>query len=581
MRKEITPIHQSKSWIYAVMAIACMLMIFSAPAEAQIRQSYNKAKGAVNRTRRGVNRVKRAMGSKKRKYDPSKDTTDVIVWSRDPYIPNSGMIRDYEHIYTFFHTAQQETFKLDPDLKAIGYDSINGQFVKSIGNNPPLDTKYEVMGWHPYWMEDAYKYYNYNLLSIISYYSYDINPYTGGYANSEVIDSLSTSGLLDSVRNNNTKLFLSVTSFGGRKNHEFLNNDMAIEYFQYQLLEILRSDTVFKGIDLNFEEIQLADKDKFTSFVRKTNARLKSEGYMMVLNVPYFNNNSIFDYEELNGNVTYFNIMGYDFSGEHSSYPGSISPLQGHKYQPTLQSALNDLLIANIAPDDIIVSLPLYGVSWDIVGDDTFFYESSIPYFQVKANYASEYSPPYYDALSSSFFYHIVQDDFTRICWFENETSLDIKFKWAKENGLKGVGLWALGYEQGSPEIWETVANNFQADSLVAVQSIATSLNGPYGIVKDIITYKKVIGFGFMVFSGFILLGFILSLTDWRVRDILFKNQSFRIIYMILAVVLITLSSNWWLSTGGEWDLEIGLGIGVAVVLLVNYLFSLYRKALR
>ena len=168
------------------------------------------------------------------------------------------------------------------------------------------------------------------------------------------------------------------------------------------------------------------------------------------------------------------------------------------------------------------------------------------------------------------------------MCWFENETSLDLKFKWLKEEkGLKGTGLWALGYAKGDEKIWRAVSQNFCIDSLSITNPVEVSYSGPYGLVKDIVRYKKVIGFSFMVFSGFLILGFVMSLTDWRVREILFQKQSFRIIYSVVFVVFFTLSMKWWLLESYSWYYVLLPVVTAAAIFLINLGFTEYRRKLR
>ncbi|MFT6036523.1 MAG: hypothetical protein ACI9XJ_002106, partial [Marivirga sp.] len=273
----------------------------------------------LNRTRRDFRGANKLLSSSKRTLDSSQDTADVITWKMKPYIPNSGMIHDYKYVYSFLHARQEYTFQKDFDLKSIHWDSINNVFYKNIGRERKLKKNVEVIGWHPHWMGDAYKYYNYKLLTMISFYSYDINPNTGNYWNPEIIEQLRQSSLPDSASKYGTKLLISVTSLGLENNHTFLNNELAQEQFFHEILELLQERPgIYAGIDLNFEEIATEDRDKFTLFVKKLNARLAPKEYLLILDVPYFNDKSTYDYQALNGYVKYFNIMGYDFSGEHS-----------------------------------------------------------------------------------------------------------------------------------------------------------------------------------------------------------------------------------------------------------------------
>ena len=48
-----------------------------------------------------------------------------------------------------------------------------------------------------------------------------------------------------------------------------------------------------------------------------------------------------------------------------------------------------------------------------------------------------------------------------RQIYFEDETSLGLKFDLAKQSGLGGVAIWAMGYDDGFDDLWELVAEKF------------------------------------------------------------------------------------------------------------------------
>ena len=75
-------------------------------------------------------------------------------------------------------------------------------------------------------------------------------------------------------------------------------------------------DGDFDGVDINFEQIPALYGDFFNFFIKKLSTRLQNGGYMLILDVPYFNDQNTLNYSELKYFVSYFNIMGYDFSGD-------------------------------------------------------------------------------------------------------------------------------------------------------------------------------------------------------------------------------------------------------------------------
>jgi spore germination protein YaaH len=537
----------------------------------------------VNRARQNYDQMGRLFSSLRRPRNPKTDTAAQIIWEKKPYIPNSGMIHDYQHIYTFIHRTQKYSFTRDYDLKSIEWDSVNNLFYKNRGSQDSLNPQFEVIGWHPSWMGDTYKYYNFRLLSMVSFYSFDINPNNGSASNPDDLDWLRKSSLPDSAAKYGAKTLISVTSLEKDNNHIFLSDEYSRNQFMEEITAILNENkNRFSGIDLNVEEIDPADRDLFTQFVKMLYARLSSSGYILVLDVPYFNEGNVIDYAELRDYVTYFNIMGYDFSGMHSAYPGSVSPLHSLTTQPSLETAVNDFLNLGISGQQVILSLPLYGVIWDVTDIQTGTqpeYIESIPYYRVKSQFGSEYNA-YFDPFSSSNFYLVPSGDRTIMCWYEGEQSLGLKFEWAKSMNLKGIGLWALGYDQGAPEIWKAVNSSFAMDSL-SVIPYSSNLSGPYGIVRDVLRYKKMIGLGFLLFAAFVVLGFVVCLFDWRVRQVLFSEQTFRVVYALVFLVLIVVGI-WWIGfpeTG--LNLVLGLLTGGSTVMLINLGFNSYRQKLK
>jgi hypothetical protein len=111
-------------------------LICSAASEAQdlkkarksIYSVRRKINTELNRTKRDVRGVDKMLSSSKRTMDSSVDTADVITWEMKPYIPNSGMIHDYQYVYSFLHSTQEYTFQKAFDLKSFHWYSINNVF---------------------------------------------------------------------------------------------------------------------------------------------------------------------------------------------------------------------------------------------------------------------------------------------------------------------------------------------------------------------------------------------------------------------------------------------------------------------
>ena len=49
--------------------------------------------------------------------------------------------------------------------------------------------------------------------------------------------------------------------------------------------------------------------------------------------------------------------------------------------------------------------------------------------------------------------------------WYDDSLSLSIKYNFAKQANLAGVGIWALGYDNNSTKMWGSIRDQF-ADGL-------------------------------------------------------------------------------------------------------------------
>src|SRR5207249_4237058 len=45
-----------------------------------------------------------------------------------------------------------------------------------------------------------------------------------------------------------------------------------------------------------------------------------------------------------------------------------------------------------------------------------------------------------------------------RELYYDNASSLGLKYDLVNQNNLRGAGMWALGYDGGAPELWTKIA---------------------------------------------------------------------------------------------------------------------------
>lgn len=318
----------------------------------------------------------------------------------------------------------------------------------------------QVYGYHPHWFGSSYyKNYDYTLLSTFAYFSYELNPTTGGYKN---IHGWKTTPAIDLAKQAGCKVELSVTNFGYKNNARFLSNRKAWDRFATTIIELLNIRDA-DGINIDFEHVPRKSSEALTNFIAYLHTRLQAvrPGSTITMAVPALNSYQIFDIPALSVYVHSFIIMGYDYHYSRSKHAGAVSPLDGYL---SIRSTLNQYLNTGVDPSKLILAVPYYGREWRTkstgVPSNTMSYLKAPTYAQINARYIKKYKSKW-DSRSSTPYLVKGYSGNTRQCWYDNKTSLAEKYDLALAKDIGGVGMWALGYDNGYIDLWELIEEKF------------------------------------------------------------------------------------------------------------------------
>jgi GH18 family chitinase len=586
---------------FLLVLIGILSVSINAQAQNPINETRKLFKRSVRplinekrRTERDLNKVNKLISKNKRSFDASQDTNEVIVWYKKPYIPNKGMIQDYQHVYQFLHSQEAVYFdKNDLAGYEIVWDSLNNTYFRNEPVTAVKDPNFELFGWVPYWMAEASPYFQYRLLSKAAYYSYEINSSDGSHLNPEIFEPLKTYGFVDSCKVYQVESYLSVSLIGGDDITNFFKSREKQNFFFDQVLPKIE-EYGFDGIEINFEDVPATERDSFANFVKTLGMKLSQQAdrlerpQKLMVDLPYYDGIGAYDVATMNPFVAHFNVLGYSFSGEAASYPSSISPLRSAVNRPNLETAVNDVLNEGISSKKILLSLPLFGETWRVTGAEQGVppvFENSLMYGDILATMDVDYYP-IYDPYTASSFYMIDDnvDGERFICWFESDQSFTVKSDWMRQKNLGGMGLWALGYDKGDAEFWEGMERLFMVtkDSLTQITPLKVENGMLFGIMKHIIENQKIFGIAFIFFATALLIGFVISLFDWKVREILFTSTFFR--YFNAAVILVFCLIGFsflYPSILSTKVLLLAFLAGVIAIALSSLAFSVYRKTLQ
>ncbi len=356
------------------------------------------------------------------------------------------------------------------------WDSLNNISYKQIQyKKGKVSSDYRTFGWHLYSNGSSYINYNFPMLWGISYFSYSVKPETGNYKS---IHQWKTTALIDSAKVNGCKIFLSVSNFGSKNNALFLKNPKA----QNTLIDSLSNLLAYRnadGINIDFEGVSKENKEDFTKFIILISTKLKQANpdYMVSLCLYAIDWNNIFDIKKIDQYIEFYTLMGYDYYGSFSKTTGPVSPLANSKqFGNGLQASVRYYENKGVRLKKLITGLPYYGAEWYTkspkTGANVTKFRSHPSYKSIrKIDIDSLKIPVQFDPKSSSS-YLIMKDSSNntyRQLFFEDSKSLSVKYDWIKDKKIGGVGIWALGYDNGYSELWNLLYDKFsqeQNDSL-------------------------------------------------------------------------------------------------------------------
>ena len=213
------------------------------------------------------------------------------------------------------------------------------------------------------------------------------------------------------------------------------------------------------GVNVDVEAMDDSLSGDFVDFIRELHAQV-GEVYIATPAVDWL---GAYDYSELAANSDGLFIMGYGYYWTGGD-PGPNDPLYGGGDWSTysLEWSIADYQSYGAPVDKIVLGLPLYGQEWPAdhnvpgnasgTGWSVEMYAAVDEAASVGAHYEPTTHSPYYLPGGTQ-------------VWYPDDDSVRERIAFARENGLQGVGFWAVGYEGDDPDFWPMVAEEttFQA----------------------------------------------------------------------------------------------------------------------
>jgi spore germination protein len=330
--------------------------------------------------------------------------------------------------------------------------------------------KKEVLGFFPYWMMENWDKVNLGALTSVSLFGLEVN------GNGEIVtrrdDSAIDPGwemwnnpnlpaLIRKARNNNLKVYLTVKSFTNDNIRSLSKNDEA-QRAMIANVSYLVSSRNLDGVNIDFEPTEGMDQETrngFTRLIKNLNIELKKQNPNAHLSIDtYLSSGSeqgLFDLPNLVTALDAVVIMGYDMHTPKGD-PGPLAAMGG---AANVIGYVQNYL-EKIPSNKIILAVPYYGYDWPTDNKDAD--GKGVPYAQIaEAVKSTSFT---WDENSQTPYYTYIDNGTPRIVHYDNLRSLGIKYDYVNDKDLKGVGIWALGYDGNNTDLQKILIDKFIAN---------------------------------------------------------------------------------------------------------------------
>ena len=207
----------------------------------------------------------------------------------------------------------------------------------------------------------------------------------------------------------------------------------------------------FDGINVDFENIYLEDKDAYTQFIRELVPLAHEAGLKVSVAVGIPGGSErysrCYDHEQIGLIADYVMVMTYDQHYGGSKVAGSQAQVSWveEKLKDTLELVSNEKLVMGI---------PLYTRLWEITSESA----SNIKNYSIsnaKELIEEKNATLEWDSESGQYIATYYENGKTYKMWLEDENSLAEKVALVDEYQLKGICMWELNW--GNDDIWEAI----------------------------------------------------------------------------------------------------------------------------
>lgn len=386
-----------------------------------------------------------------------------------------------------------------------GKFSIISPLANGFGLHPLQESKSqkEVFGFAPYWTINKLENVDFNVLTTLAYFGIPVKgdgTLDTDYRGYNIFHSQQATSLFQTAHEHGTRVVLTISQMDNDEIKKLLDDKNAQTASIHTIVSLVENRGI-DGVNLDLEYSGNPGskyRGLYSTYVKDlTDAMHAVNPYAKVTVSVYASagkQSTLYDISRLGADSDGVFMMAYDFAVAGSSYAIPTAPLYGHKegkYWYDVSTAVEDFL-QYMPAEKLILGVPWYGYNYMVTEPNV-----KAPTYSSSwrgRNYAQTYKlvsdevkedMPGTDGYLSGWdelgqvgwkAYYVSATDTWRMVFIDDVKSLDLKFEYAKQKSLGGVGIWALGFDDGKNEFWTLLNQKFgtkYADASVGKRKIA------------------------------------------------------------------------------------------------------------
>lgn len=423
------------------------------------------------------------------------DGTVLPPMPADMLRPSAGAEMLAEHANDPLPPKSMTTFSIEGATAADGSE-VQPLTASTSGFSGPAGTlpnglRREVLGFLPYWyLSSTHRSaLRYDLLSTIAYFS--IGAQANGYllrgtSSSPAIgwtnwNSSALTDVINKAHARGVRVVPTITMMAWNGDYSGMTQLLTSATYRArlvgELVKIIGARNA-DGVNLDFEPVPSSLRDEFTSFVKQVKTGLKAAGVGSFVTVDSSAGAASwatgYDVQGLtaSGAADALMVMGYDLSWSGSSRAGGVAPIDS-PYIFDVRQAMRDHLNLTSAKK-LIWGVPYYGRAWNTSSASLNSTVRSPASSTAFVYYGTDADGPYggkvlgqtygrqWDSVGQvPWVVYRASDGGYRQAYYDDPTSLRAKYRLINGNAMSGVGIWSLGMDTGTSDLWNVLYDQF------------------------------------------------------------------------------------------------------------------------